>query len=478
MDERCSACPQPYARCVRSDGSTRSRVLFIGEAPGRDEDIQGRPFVGQAGRELDQLYLLRAGLDRRQVRITNAVHCRPVNNKKPTPNLVTACSVHHLKSELESARHEILVPMGATACSLFENIQLAKHHGFPLERVLFGESYTVFPMYHPAAGLHSSNLMTPLLDDFSRLKLFLGGELRTPIDLFAGHEDYREVDHRQMLFLLCDANAPVAIDTESTGTGLWSIQFSTRPGTGYLIRPDDRAACSILATYANNYGYTMHYSSEDWPQLQRIGIELDESKLYDTIQGAFVAGTLAGGSGGGEEQSGGQWGSLGLKALAWRLAGMEMRSFQDVVRGPSKRKVLDWLIAGIETLADYPVAIPLKKKVNWKPHPAVSVLARIRRHTYESEGYDPWERWEESASKAKDAVREGLDLVLHELGPMSLMGIDLADPKDAIHYACRDADATFRLRGALESLANDTLLHEFIALQDISTFEDLAYETT
>jgi uracil-DNA glycosylase len=170
---RCGICPARY-RCVLGDGPQDARVMVVGEAPGRDEDAGGRPFIGQAGREFNENYLGLAGLERDEVYVTNAVHCRPDLNRKPNPTEVSGCAGHFMPGELASVAPEVVVLMGATACGLVaERIDLEAEHGIPRRGELYGWSGWVVPIYHPAAGLHETSMMTFMLEDWELLRPWL-----------------------------------------------------------------------------------------------------------------------------------------------------------------------------------------------------------------------------------------------------------------------------------------------------------------
>jgi uracil-DNA glycosylase len=153
---------------VPGEGSANAAVVIVGEAPGASEDKEGRPFVGRAGRLLDQV-LAEAGLRREDVFITNVVKARPPGNRDPRADEVA----HHLPwldAQLEVIRPRLVVPLGRHALKRFApDARIAESHGRVLER----SGRTLFPMYHPAAALHNPSLKATLVEDARALRAAL-----------------------------------------------------------------------------------------------------------------------------------------------------------------------------------------------------------------------------------------------------------------------------------------------------------------
>jgi uracil-DNA glycosylase len=169
----CTACPlhRSARQAVPGDGSGESGILFLGEAPGYNEDVQGRPFVGAAGQLLDEL-LQGIGLDRSKVFITNVVRHRPPENRDPLPGEVTACDVW-LRRHLEILRPRVIVTLGRHAMyKFFPTESISRVHG-KVRKTAENGGLTVFPMYHPAAALHQPALRTALVADMAALALYL-----------------------------------------------------------------------------------------------------------------------------------------------------------------------------------------------------------------------------------------------------------------------------------------------------------------
>ncbi len=172
----CTACPlhRSARQAVPGEGSAESGIFFLGEAPGYNEDVQGRPFVGAAGQLLDEL-LAGIGLDRSKVFITNVVRHRPPENRDPLPEEVAACDVW-LKRHLEVLRPRVIVTLGRHAMyKFFPNDSISRVHG-TVRRTTDG--LVIFPIYHPAAALHQPALRSALVADFSALAQLLETEQR------------------------------------------------------------------------------------------------------------------------------------------------------------------------------------------------------------------------------------------------------------------------------------------------------------
>jgi len=142
--------------------------MFIGEAPGMNEDRQGRPFVGNAGQFLDEM-LESIGWDRKSVFITNIVKCRPPGNRDPLPDEIMACS-QYLDRQIEIIDPLMIVTLGRHSMARwFANERISRIHGKPRR----DGKRVIVPLYHPAAALHQPSLRAVVQADFKRLPLIL-----------------------------------------------------------------------------------------------------------------------------------------------------------------------------------------------------------------------------------------------------------------------------------------------------------------
>jgi uracil-DNA glycosylase family 4 len=161
VDLECRRCrlSKGRTRVVPGAGSCSSPIVFIGEAPGREEDLRGEPFVGRAGRLLDAAFA-RSGVRRDQVFITNLVKCRPPGNRRPRKDEVDECFVH-LESELEAVGPSVVCILGQTVARrlLGDDRSMAVMLRGEREMVIRGRRVRVYVAYHPAACLYQRKNM-------------------------------------------------------------------------------------------------------------------------------------------------------------------------------------------------------------------------------------------------------------------------------------------------------------------------------
>jgi uracil-DNA glycosylase family 4 len=151
-------------RAVPGEGPEDARIMFIGEAPGFHEDQQGRPFVGAAGKFLEEL-LESIGLGRADVFITNVIKCRPPGNRDPLPEEIDACKLY-LDRQIELLQPKLVVTLGRFSMArAFPKARISRIHGQP--RKIGGVIY--YPMYHPAAALHQPSLRRTVVEDMRRI---------------------------------------------------------------------------------------------------------------------------------------------------------------------------------------------------------------------------------------------------------------------------------------------------------------------
>jgi DNA polymerase len=169
----CQRCDLKFSRTnvVVGTGHLDSKIMLIGEAPGKSEDRKGMPFVGSAGRILDGL-LEEGGIDRRGVYITNVVKCRPPENRAPGDYEVEACHPY-LQKQLEAIKPKVIVLLGRTAAGamLGRKVEMGKEHGTVVEKD--GIKYLV--TYHPAAMIYKRTLKGAIEDDFKKISALLWG---------------------------------------------------------------------------------------------------------------------------------------------------------------------------------------------------------------------------------------------------------------------------------------------------------------
>lgn len=162
----CTRCKLHHSRknAVPGDGPATSAIMFIGEGPGFHENEQGLPFVGAAGKFLEEL-LGGIGFSRQEVFITNIVKCRPPGNRDPEPAEIEACS-EYLERQIKTINPKVIVTLGRFSMArYFPNAKISVIHG----QAKNVNGRLIVPMYHPAAALHQPSLRSVVEDDFARL---------------------------------------------------------------------------------------------------------------------------------------------------------------------------------------------------------------------------------------------------------------------------------------------------------------------
>ena len=506
--ERCSACPGRFC-VIPGDNLYPCAVVCIGQNPGKTEEARaargdrGMVFIGDAGRESNEHYLPLAGLHRNEsVAMTNTTKCHTEQDRKPSLREVAACSAHFLSRELELYNPDVVVMLGGTALSLVPDLSIQTHHGHVFKRPLFGKDRWIFVTQHPAAGLHDPARMADSIKDFEELRKVIRGTYEGPKDEYPDC-DYRDLTgkHEEIERILRQGlNGPriIAMDTEyhqekkSPHKDPWCVTFTITPGTGYMIRVGDHDGLRILARYLPYYFVVLHNALADLDPLHEMGIDVEEP-FDDTMQMAAAQQDLA----------------QKLKVLAWRLAGMTMRDYDDVVVPFSRDAVLEWLIEAFdvsvetrgvkyihkkrkfpktekqiaklaqELISVFPIYGALAESVRDDgyvyfdvPEDADTELSKKIMHIYkhtakptppESDPYDCWEAWEEQVLEAKTDdgapkfAPEQVYAVTSRVGPLPKVSIQHVfdkEPQTAIRYACRDSDSTRRIHPVLQQYSH------------------------
>lgn len=440
---------------VSGYGRLPNRVLLCGESPGYDEAKAGRPFVGKSGQEQED-YLGHHNLTPRMWYRTNVVKEYRGGNPDPTPDQVAEWTPT-LYRELDKCRPEMIVAVGRFAARWFlgDDADMEMVHGLPhyagaldpVRRDRGGPADAIIvPVYHPAAGLHNTDTRVPIDWDYGRVAEVYGracrgekGEIETPHDDLAGCEHYDDITGRDVAGIVAGAEV-IAIDTEGSPGRPWSIQISTCPGTGYVLR----ASWSDFATgirslqEACDRGVTilMHNAMYDLEMCAAMGLDTYHARLYDTMYAAYITRR--------EPQ--------GLKSLAYRWASMRMASYQDTIGDVALSQQLTYLMQIAER--PWPKPEPRLLCENdgrfrlYAPQKVERTVEGILSDYYsgkvdkDGKRTDPEARW----GKVDRELRE---MVERDIGGMPTATLDDIPRNDAIYYSARDADATFRVWDAL-----------------------------
>lgn len=185
-DKVCSELAEQATQLVFGDGSADAEIVFIGEAPGKNEDLEGKPFVGAAGKFLNEM-LKGIGLNRADVYITNIVKYRPPENREPLPS-EKAAFLPYLQAQLEAIQPKLVVALGRHSLNCFlPNLSISQVHGepkririktnWPTKSDINGKSselvLVILPLFHPAAALYNSAMKQTLIDDFATIPLII-----------------------------------------------------------------------------------------------------------------------------------------------------------------------------------------------------------------------------------------------------------------------------------------------------------------
>lgn len=447
----CAVCPKLRGP-VPPSGPAPSKVLLVGEGPARVEDRRGYPFAGSTGQELDFTYLISAGLSRYKVATTNAMQCSLGAYRNPTPGEASQCASQHLPSIINHFSPEIIVLMGAVACSLADpKPDLETQHGFPFIGRIFDWVGCIVPMYHPAAGMYDSRMMIQILQDWPLLREVVSGLESHPLE---GVHDSLPLDyslvttdpeslHKMETEL---RNRPrfssIAIDTETDSQGFeldpindppFCLSYSLRPGHGRVVMADNLLALLILNTrLLNSHPYPqiiLHNALFDVPVLARFSepINIPWSRVHDTMESAYMTGGRL---------------PQGLKALSYRLLGIKMGDYLDLVKPASWGRQVAYLLE-LGKMGKKDIEQPWLGARQWTIGRKAKQAAKACMADPDKDPQERFKGWYKDEPRDIWAAEE-------RLGKFPYMSIRFAPLDKTVFYSAQDADITGRLRGVLE----------------------------
>jgi len=401
--------------------------MLVGQNPGTNEDLYGKPFVGQAGRYLDSL-LFSAGIPRESVCVTNIVKCLTPHNRAITPAEIASCSPW-LDIEVNLVAPRIIVAMGAATIYHFlgAGSGTVEHlHGKPIEK----DGRIILPAYHPAAALHNPTLLRQCSDDFQVLRGLAKGASWRDYHVMDEYPDpcYEVADTpakiKQMVSQINDAGE-FAVDTETCRGRLWSAQFSACPGTAWFLPISEEESTYRVDLTGYQATAIVHFYLHDVQYLR-----IADDRFMDTMSMSYHLGL-----------------PQGLKELASRLCGIQMVNYNEVVRPVQEELSLEYLLKA--ACKDLP-APPETEETKWnnkkgelvtrkkKPWHISRKIKSILDDYAENPLTDLWDRWR----SIPGIERSALDRIMGPMPQASLMDIPFPD---AVRYAARDADATLRV---------------------------------
>jgi uracil-DNA glycosylase family 4 len=214
----CTACPLHQSRTtvVFGAGNADADLMFIGEGPGANEDKQGLPFVGRAGKLLDTL-LEEIGLERPAVFIANVVKCRPPGNRDPHPEEIESCHPY-LRAQVELIEPRVICTLGNFSTKLLRGdpTGISRLHGQDEVRTIGARAIRLLPLFHPAAALYTPSSLQTLRDDFARIPALLAAPGPpqpnvAPLDTALDEPDSLDGPGR------ADGDRPGTVDTSTSG---------------------------------------------------------------------------------------------------------------------------------------------------------------------------------------------------------------------------------------------------------------------
>lgn len=452
-------------------GPSPSRWMIIGEAPGREEGLRRRPFVGKAGL-LQQSLLQRNGFLQSSCRLANVYPIYRQGNPDPSPHEIEEYT-HSLVDEINTTNPSVIIAVGRFAIRWFlgDSADLEEVHGVPHKT---GRSYSfassrispdiiIVPVHHPAStfyGEEEEKTRKRRVVDYDYrqavdvIKRIQKGEtVSCPFDHCEGQEDYRDVTGHELSSLLSDPytgltpDSILGIDTEETP----SIQVSWHDGTGYVLRAcqsDFSYGISELQRIIDTYNPEIVTHDADTPsgclydirECRKLGLELRYAKWFNTMYNLYLYR--------GEPK--------GLKPAAYRFCGVRLTPYQDMIGEIGRGKQIEYLESVLSHKDNIP--IPEKRLIEegdgtthfYKPTPIWRSVEKLLDNVYsdklDKNGnlIDPYEKWYEIGKQKKVGreLRKPVEQILGKMPRATLNDIPLAK---ATRYAAADADVTRRL---------------------------------
>jgi len=452
---------------VLGRGPVPASWMIVGEAPGREEAARGRPFVGKSGQEQDA-YLARFGLSTHNAYITNVCKLYIEGNPDPTPKLIAEWSPV-LQDEIERVQPQLIVAVGRFAVRWFlgDATEMDAVHGLP-HRSPRAPDAVIVPVYHPAYGFYDGDMRAVISWDYEQVakihRLVMTKHLERieyPEDGYAGCAVYRDVTGAEFADAVLESGGVIGLDTEGVPGAPWSIQVSTDPGTGLVLRcsqPDFRVGIEVLQSAVTDGGFlvAIHNAMYDMGITREMGLELRDAGLWDTMYAAYLTRL--------EPQ--------GLKPLAYRWLGIKMRSYDETVGDAGRDRQADYLGRVLSRAWPKPEPQVITDNAGqsrlYKPQSVERRAESILVAMYNDHEVDPVARWRD----IDESVRK---VVERELGPFPVGSLADLPLQSAVDYAARDADATLRLFYKLQRTLHDRKLSGLMAhgMEVLPIFEEM-----
>lgn len=471
----------PEFKTVRGCGPCPTDLAIVGIKPGYKEGREGKPFVGRSGEELD-FYLEINDLPRKsQIWLTNLFKEFKRDGEDYTKD-DRERDFPILQEELERAQPSVIVTLGREPTQYFlGEVDLEGTNAIPWRmpnsvRKFTDNEVTIFPVYHPAGAMRRPEISPLVMNGFEELAAYWRGETEARTlfnDPYEGKTDYREVTSVEQLVSLTKHWGPhtsIAIDSEGYPWAPWSLQFTEKAGTGYLIRASRADLLDLFDKIlkAAKPSITFHSALHDVSMGKPLGVSFDGLRWDDTMVMAYLL----------------QIEPRGLKAGSLRHCGMKMMEYAEVIGDASNdraREYLVWLFDGEqakyeerceEEFIRLTTTPYVDKKGKTRPGRRLKVWPKLPKSTLHKAAIRvlgsarPAELW-------NDQVADIIDAAAHQLGPLPEGSLDQVSPLVSIPYGCRDTDGTTRLKAEYERRIDAKGLRDIYELE-MSTYPLLA----
>ena len=435
---------------VEGEGPANAKCMVVGEGPGWEEDLSGSPFVGKTGKELNRFF---DGVNlphRRECFVTNLYREYGGKDYEFTDADLQR-DAPDLQRELARVQPQLVITLGRHATRFFlGDVDMDSTHAIPWQSPeTVGR--TIFPVFHPAAAFHNSEISAWVTYGFGQLSTFLRGQLEPRI-LFNDEypePQYEEIETTSQLRnslrsvpsqqLYSGRHQPserylVSVDTEGTPAQPWSLQFSVRPGAAYLIRATRTDLLTTFRQCLIDMGarVAFHNALYDLSMMRAMEIPWD-GPFDDTMVMAYLL----------------QVEPQGLKPLCLRHCGMRMQSYEELLSDAGRNLATDylWSLFDIEEIEYEHIRVKAFEAAQTAGR-RVKVLPKLPRSSL----HKAVERCLTSKEPRKLWMKQIED---EQHGPAQWLGampeptLSHVGAEDALRYACRDADGTLRLHAQL-----------------------------
>lgn len=453
----------PAGPVVPAFGPAPSPLFILGERPGENEYKEGRPFIGESGQVLAQ-WFERAELSLDNFRMWNTVNDFKHGNPEPLAWELDR-DRRQVYQEIVSCQPDVIAAVGAHAVRwlLGPGYDLDTVHGIPIQWPA-DPAITVVPVYHPANSFYKIELAAMGQADIATVARVLRGVQR-PIHDSHDRPVYRDIpvaDEGPLIDPAQEVVGPVSIDTEGSVRRPWCLSFTGQPGWAGVVRRDAPSLVEFrgeLDHFISQGGKViLHNSMWDLMVLRGLGVHLPPGSFIDTMVMAYLLCL--------EPQ--------GLKALAYRHAGMGMSSYEELVHDANETHALIYILQAHEIRDRLPGTEPYltMQRVDGqfvpkikKPWSLARYLDRLVKDLNQDKPVDVRARWHKMGDKTrKDTGVDIRDAVVSALGPMPEATLDDVPLDRAIHYAARDADATLRIYPVLQSMIDQNDQNQILGI--------------